>query len=475
MKKRELLLTLFTATTVSLIATFFISTNKDLNAMDTKEIGAISSSVIGSTSISNIQDEIVKVSKKAAKSVAFIKVSKVVKSNFRRNMDPFWEFFFGPQNRRNNKQFNPKKEGLGTGFVVDDKKGYIVTNNHVIADADSIEVTINGKKFKAKLIGTDKKTDVGLLQIKNFKNGDIKQLEFESSEKVKVGSFAIAIGNPFGLDQTVTFGIVSAKGRAGVNLTEYEDFIQTDAAINPGNSGGPLLNIDGKVIGMNTAIFSKSGGYMGIGFAVPSHMVQSVISQLKTGNGVKRAQMGVIIQPLTPELKKYLGINEDKGGVIVNDIAEGSPAKNAKFKRGDVIIRFNGKDVDSVPKLRNIVAFSPTNKKIKVDVIRDKKQKSLYITLRNESDYHFGSSDKNFHSSDYGFTASINNNKVVIDKVKKDSLAAMSGLMKGDVVIEINRKKVNSLKSVKKAIKNSNAALFLIDRNRRMFYIAINK
>ena len=225
------------------------------------------------------------------------------------------------------------------------------------------------------------------MRIKKFKKGDLKELKFANSDKIKVGSFAIAIGNPFGLSYTVTFGIVSAKGRAGMNVTEYEDFIQTDAAINPGNSGGPLLNIEGEVIGMNTAIFSKSGGYMGIGFAVPANMVKSITSQLKGGKKIKRAMMGVTIQELNDDLRDYLKIKKSVQGVLISSVAKDSPADKAGIKSGDVVTKFNGKTVNSVSKLKNAVGFSSFNKKLPVEIIRNGKKKTLKLTLKEDFDF----------------------------------------------------------------------------------------
>ena len=259
----------------------------------------------GSADMRSLEQEIMQIGEKAKKSVASIKTERTLRR--RDQIDPFFEFFrqFGFRGQPR-QPYNPNRQSMGTGFVIDDKEGFVVTNNHVIDNADTIEVIINGRVYEGKLVGTDPQTDVGLVKIKDFKKGEIEALKFADSDEIKVGSFAIAIGNPFGLSHTVTFGIVSATGRSGMNVTEYEDFIQTDAAINPGNSGGPLLNTSGEVIGMNTAIFSKSGGYMGIGFAVPANMVKSITSQLREGKDIKRAQMGVTIQELNDDLREYL-------------------------------------------------------------------------------------------------------------------------------------------------------------------------
>ncbi|HNW15550.1 MAG TPA: trypsin-like peptidase domain-containing protein, partial [bacterium] len=253
------------------------------------------------------EQEVIKISENAKKSVASIKTERKSRGNVQ---DPFYDFLRQFGFRGAPQPYNPKSQAMGTGFVIDEKGGYLVTNNHVISKAEKIEITIDGKKFKGKLIGADPQTDIGLVKIEGFKKGDIQELKFANSDNIKVGSFAIAIGNPFGLNHTVTFGIVSAKGRSGMNVTEYEDFIQTDAAINPGNSGGPLINTNGEVIGMNTAIFSQSGGYMGIGFAVPSNMIKEITTQLISGNKIQRAMMGVTIQELNDDLREYLKLDK---------------------------------------------------------------------------------------------------------------------------------------------------------------------
>ncbi len=420
-----------------------------------------------------LQSEIIKISEDAKKSVAFIKTTRTFKG--KQYVDPFYDFLrqFGFGGRI--PQFNPKQEGLGTGFVIDEDEGYIVTNNHVIDGADKIEITIGTKKFRAKTIGTDPKTDIGLVKIENFKKGDLKELEFSDSDKLKVGSFAIAIGNPFGLSHTVTFGIVSATGREGMNVTEYENFIQTDAAINPGNSGGPLINIDGKVIGMNTAIFSKSGGYMGIGFAVPANMIKSVVAQLKKGGKVVRAQMGVFPQTLTDALKSHLGINKNVEGVLIASVAKGSPAEKAGIRSGDVITNFNNRKVGSVAQLRRAVGFSGFDKKIPVEIIRDGNSKKLTIVLKKDADFQFGATNGSYYSKEFGFSVVKKEEQVVVEKIDNNSLAAMSGLMPGDVIHMVNKRRIRSVTDFAKMTKKSKSILLLIERKGREFYVVINR
>lgn len=268
--------------------------------------------------------------------------------------DPFFRDFFGNQFRNFQQPKERKQSGLGSGVIVG-KDGYILTNNHVIKGADDIKVKLSDKReFKGKIIGTDQKTDLAVIKIEA---DNLPVIKLGDSDKLKIGETVIAVGNPFGLNQTVTSGIVSAKGRANVGIADYEDFIQTDAAINPGNSGGALVNIKGEVIGINTAIVSSSGGYMGIGFAIPSNMAKAVMDSLLNTGKVIRGWLGISIQPITPELSKQFGTKDEKGALI-GDVVEGGPAEKAGIQAGDIIVEFDGKDVIDPTSLRNSVAVS---------------------------------------------------------------------------------------------------------------------
>lgn len=426
-----------------------------------------------SPTLLDIEQEITRVSEKAQKSVAFIKVIKTLRGA--PMVDPFWDMLRDFGFRYNVPQFNPRQEGLGSGFVIDAVGGYVVTNNHVIEGADKVEVTINKKTFNATVVGTDPKTDIGLLKLEKFSKGDIEQLPFADSDTVKVGSFVIAIGNPFGLSQSVSFGIVSAKGRSNVNITEYEDFIQTDAAINPGNSGGPLLNLRGEVIGMNTAIFSKSGGYMGIGFAVPSNMIKVITDQLRGGKKIKRAMMGVNIQDLTPELREALGVPKDRSGVLISSVLKGSPAEKAGIKKGDIVISYDGKPVESASQLRNFVAFSAFGRKIPLTVWRDGQTVNLTLVLSEKFEFPEGGDEDSFSSNDFGFSVAEHNGKVVVDQVDPHSLAAMAGLREGDIVLEVNKKPVKTIRDFNAAVGEAKSVLLLISRKGREFFVVINR
>lgn len=427
---------------------------------------------LSASDMQSFEREVIKISESAKKSVASIRVER----ESRGIQDPFFDFLrqFGFKGAP--QPYNPKREGMGTGFVIDEKDGYLVTNNHVIAKADSIEITIDGKKFKGQLVGSDPQTDIGLVKIEGFKKGDIQALKLANSDDIKVGSFAIAIGNPFGLNHTVTFGIVSAKGRSGMNVTEYEDFIQTDAAINPGNSGGPLINTNGEVIGMNTAIFSRSGGYMGIGFAVPSNMIKEITTQLISGKKIQRAVMGVVIQELDDNLRNYFKIQKGVSGVLVGSVAKESPAEKGGIQSGDVITKFNNKPTETVSKLKNAVGFSPFDKKLPVELIRKGKTMKVHVILKKE----FLLSESGFAldeevADELGLTLANESGGVVVSKVDLNSLAFIAGIMEGDIIVTVNGTKVKSVSHALNLVGKSKSILFLVNRKGREFLIAINR
>lgn len=271
--------------------------------------------------------------------------------------------------------------GSGTGFIID-KEGYILTNNHVVDNADVIKITLqNEKEYKAELIGSDSKTDIALLKIirQSDDSTSFPYLTLGDSEKVEVGEWVVAIGNPFGLSHTVTTGVVSAKAR-NIGAGPYDEFIQTDASINPGNSGGPLIDMEGKVIGINTAIYSRTGGNVGIGFTIPINMASDILDELKMDGKVTRGWLGVMIQKITTELAETFKLS-DTHGALVNDVVPNGPADRSGLKRGDIIVKFNGKEILSVENLPKQVAAVEPGKSVKVEVIRDGNKKSLNVTL----------------------------------------------------------------------------------------------
>ena len=406
--------------------------------------------------------------------------------------DPFFRRFFGDEFFRRFEAPRERKErSLGSGVIVEGG-GLIITNNHVVSKADEIKVFLSDKReFKAKLIGTDTKTDLALLKIEAE---GLPTVSWADSDKLEVGEFVLAIGNPFGLNQTVTMGIVSAVGRASMGIAEYEDFIQTDAAINPGNSGGALVNVRGELVGINTAIFSQSGGSMGIGFAVPSNMARSIMEQLTKTGKVIRGWMGVSIQELSPELASQFATPDAKG-ILVSEVLEDSPAKRAGFERGDVIVEFDGKPVENPTQLRNMVAQTVIGKKITVKFLRDKRPKTVEVTIAEQpknmaqaSGEEPGESaapagvlsdlDVRELTSDVAsrFGLSASEKGVVIVRVKSGGAAEEAGVREGDLILEVNRQAVANMKAYEKAtakLGKDQPVLLLIKRQGRTTYLTL--
>jgi len=398
--------------------------------------------------------------------------------------DEFYKHFFGGQ-----PPHSYKKRSLGSGFIIN-SKGYIVTNNHVVAKADEVVVILaGGDEYPAKMVGTDEKTDLALLKIDPKK--ELPVCKLGDSDKSRVGDWVLAIGNPFGLGHTVTAGIISAKGRE-LGAGPYDDFIQTDAAINPGNSGGPLFDTAGNVVGINSAIYSRSGGNQGIGFAIPINLVKSIISQLDENGKVTRAWLGVLIQQITPEIQESLNL-KSREGALVSDVMKDGPAAKAGIKRGDIIVNFNGDVVEGQHQLPTMVAYLPVGTKVKVVVLRDGKEKTFEVTLEEMKDEAIASSPSSEGEKmkgDLGFTAQ-NLTQEMADKLGLDStqgalvssiepgsLAADAGIREGDVILEVDRSKVDNvdtLVNLLKKSKDSKSVLFLVDRGGRTIFIAVKR
>lgn len=386
--------------------------------------------------------------------------------------DPLFKRFFNfdiPEHRQ-----LPQTHALGSGVIVNAQKGYVLTNNHVINNASEILVTLkDGRKLVAELIGTDPQTDVALLKV-NAKN--LNEVKLSDSDKLRVGDFALAIGHPFGLDQTVTSGIVSGLGRSGLGIEGYEDFIQTDASINPGNSGGALVNLRGELIGINTAIFSKSGGNIGIGFAIPVNMAKSVMDQLIKHGSIQRGLLGVQIQDLTPELASALGVKATKGAVVAQVIPNSSASK-AGVKSGDIIIGVNGREIDSSTSLRNYIGLKRPGDTAKLKVLRGQKTLTLPAIIGGEKQLSSATPNKtksqgfdarDLHTSLEGASLAENANGqgIQVLSIKKGSIAWRSGLREGDVIIAINRLRVNSIKDLKKISKNKKGQTIALNIHR---------
>ncbi len=394
--------------------------------------------------------------------------------------DPFFRRFFGepfgmPRER--------KQSGLGSGVIVD-PSGYILTNNHVIRGADEIKVTLLDKReFKGKVIGTDPKTDLAVVKIDAK---DLPYIELGDSDKLKVGELVIAIGNPYGLNQTVTMGIVSATGRANVGIADYEDFIQTDAAINPGNSGGALVNVRGELVGINTAIFSTTGGYQGIGFAIPSNMAKAVMEQLIKHKKVVRGWLGVSVQALSADMKKHFGLKEDRG-VLINQVFENSPAEKAGLKEEDIILQYNGKDITDPTQLRNLVASTPPGKEVDLRIFRDGNVISRKVTIE-ELPQEVVAARGEYENALKGvvvqnITPEIRRGLqlpsritgVVISEISEDS-PAQGYLQKGDVIMAINRTRINNTKdyqNIVSKLKDGDILLFVY-RDGQTFHLTLS-
>ena len=384
-----------------------------------------------------------------------------------------FEFFFGPEafGDRGPRQFR----GEGSGVIINADKGYVVTNNHVIDSADKITVKLeDGREFKAKLVGADPMSDVALIQLENPKN--LTEIKIADSDKLRVGDFTVAIGNPFGLGQTVTSGIVSALGRSTGNTDEgYESYIQTDAAVNRGNSGGPLINLNGELIGINTAIISPSGGNAGIAFAIPSNMANNLVQQIIEFGEVKRGLLGIKGGELNADLAKAFDV-EAQQGAFISEVMADSAASKAGLKAGDVITALNGQKIRSFAELRAKVATTGAGKEIELTYLRDGKENNVKVTL--QSDDQSKTSAKSLLPSLNGAEFANYDAKgvkgVEITNVEKGSIAESKGFKKGDVIVGVNRKAVENLGELRKILDSKPSAIALnVLRDGSNFYVII--
>ena len=414
---------------------------------------------------------------KVLPSVVSISVEGKQKSNAAQMDDDIpeeFKFFFGPDMFDRDRA--PRNfKGLGSGAIINAEKGYVLTNNHVIKDADKITVQLHdGREFKAKVIGADEMSDVALIQVEKPKN--LTALKLADSDKLRVGDFTVAIGNPFGLGQTVTSGIVSALGRSmGSDSGTYENYIQTDAAVNRGNSGGPLINLNGELIGINTAILSPSGGNAGIAFAIPSNMANNLVQQILEFGEVRRGMLGIKGGELNADLAQAFDI-EAKKGAFISEVMPGSAADKAGLKAGDVITAINGQAISSFAEMRAKIATSGAGKEIDLTYLRDGKSNNTKVTLQ---------SDDQTQTRANGLLpaldgAELNNydekgmKGVAITKIKPNSLAEQRGLKSGDVIIGINRQKVENLGQLRKILESKPSAIALnIIRGDSNFYLLV--
>jgi serine protease Do len=452
-----------------------------------------------------------KVAKAVSPSVVFIQVESTsdidsaitYESPFSNDFffhDDFFKRFFGdsfgdsfrdfkPGEKRKYKQ--PKTKGQGSGFIFREKHGllsdnvYIITNNHVIENADKIKVTLqDGRELDAKVKGRDPHSDIAVVEVKLK---DVQVLPLGDSSKLEVGEWVIAIGNPFGLSHTLTAGVISATGRTSIGINDYEDFIQTDAAINPGNSGGPLVNLKGEVIGINTAIFTRTGGYMGIGFAIPINMAKEIAHQLIQNGEVSRGYLGIVIQTLTTDLAKLFEI-DDAQGILIADVTDDSPAQKSGLRQGDVIIGYQGEPVSDVGDFRNRVSLTPPGVPVILKIHRDGEPKEIKATIGKLNEENVLVSEHSVDTEKFGMTVQTltqelarkfntkSKNGVVVTNVSPGSVAHIAGIRAGDLILKINHKVIESAAEFNRMVQKSKGdegLLLLVRTNNSQRYIVL--
>ena len=444
-----------------------------------------------------------KIAEKASPAVVGLKAQKAITRDyptmrerpFGQPFDPFeddfFDFFFRrPLPRQRTPQRKHQQTAQGSGFIIS-PEGYILTNNHLAENANKITVNLaDGRELEATIIGTDPESDIAVIKIDA---NDLPTLELADSDALEVGEWVLAIGNPFGLSHTVTAGIVSAKGRSGFRLAEYEDFIQTDAAINPGNSGGPLLNLDGKVVGINTAIVTGHLAYrgnVGIGFAIPINMAKAIYDQLVESGKVVRGFLGVSIQDLTPEFAEGFGLEKDTKGVLTPEVYEGSAAEKAGLKHNDIIVEFNGEPVEKAKVLQKRVAMLKPSTKVEVVVLRNGKRKTLTVKLSERPPKEEIARARTEILEDLGFSVQNLTDElaerigyegltgVVVTNVEPSSEAARRRIMRGMLIMEVNQKQVKDTKDFNRAIEKAKkqgleSVLFLITDGHYTRFVAL--
>lgn len=404
---------------------------------------------------------------------AIVNISTTSKINYADHpilRDPLFRRFFNIPEQRD------RANSLGSGVIVDAELGHILTNHHVIDKADEILVTTeDGREFTAAVVGTDQASDVAVIQVEP---DNLTDIEIGISENLRVGDFVVAIGNPFGLNQTVTSGIVSGLGRSGLGLGGYEDFIQTDASINPGNSGGALVNLRGELVGINSAIFSRSGGSIGIGLSIPIDMAMSLMEQIVEHGNIKRGILGVRIQDMTPSLAEAFDLPDQTGAIIV-DIVEGTVADEAGLEEGDIVISLGGNPVEGSSDLRNEIGLIRPGTPVEVEYYRDGVLYSEEITIKSPADIRSsvrktsilgfeGATFMNSIDGDYGEV-------VIIDRIKPGSAAGRAGLRPKDAILSVNNRKIRNVDELAAAIKASgNRLLMQLLRDGRPLFLVIH-
>jgi serine protease Do/serine protease DegQ len=386
-------------------------------------------------------------------------------------LDPFFRRYFGVPDA------SPRQEptAAGSGVIIDAGKGYVITNHHVVRNASRITITLkDGRQLKATLVGSDIATDIALLKTDP---AGLKAVELGDSDQLAVGDVVLAIGNPFGLGQTVTSGIVSALGRSGLNAENYEDFIQTDAPINPGNSGGALVNTKGQAIGINTAIIAPGGGNVGIGFAVPINMVKAVVQQLEASGQVRRGRIGVTVQSITPDIAEAMKL-PTTGGALIGSVEHGSSAERAGLKAGDAILQIDGRPVLNASDLRTRVGLREPGAMLNATYLRDGKQATVAVVIEGTKTTDFGESVALLAGAQ--FAEALNSyserNGVTVQNVAEGSPAARLGLRAGDVILAVNRKTVRTIAELRESLRSAGGAfVFRVQRGDAQVFIAAQR
>ncbi len=433
------------------------------------------------------------IAESANKALVFVSVSKTVKGVPMGMVDPY-EFFFGPGRGGAQPQQRPKQEGLGSGFFIDLDKGYLITNNHVVDEADEINLKLaNETTYAGTVVGRDENTDIAVIQVKdkNFNRAGLESLVLDSSNRLSVGEFVVALGAPFGLESSLSFGVVSAIGRGNLQITKLGNFIQTDAAINPGNSGGPLIGMSGKVVGVNTAIFSRSGGYAGIGFAVPAALTRRIAARLITDGKVDRGYIGVGLQTLDEELAQSLALPKGTSGTLVRQVIEDGPAAKAGLEPGDVITSADNTKISKDSDLQNIVGLKKPGDKVAITYYRNGKvvEAQIKIDPWPESNVLARSKTESKPETENVFGLELENNSAnlrkkfrleskggaVIVDVKENSPADRSGLRPGDVILSLNGNRIKDAASIKSMLKEGVRLLLRIEREGEYFFVPLKK
>lgn len=449
--------------------------------------------------LAEISRNVAAIAAEASKAVVFVSTSKMIEGTPFEMIDPF-EFFFGPEpfGQRHGPQQPPPKEppkhraeGVGSGFIVDLEQGYIITNNHVVEGADEINLKLaNAETYDARVIGRDKRTDIAVVKVKDksFRKEGLAALTMADSSKVSVGDFVIALGAPFGLEASVSFGVVSALGRGSLGITELGDFIQTDAAINPGNSGGPLLDAAGQVIGVNTAIFSQSGAYAGVGFAVPSMLARRVAEELITDGKIERGYLGVKLQRLEPGMAESMNLPLGTHGALIASVDDGTPAAQAGIAAGDVITAVNEKPIKNEVEVTNTIGLLRPGTEVKLAVLREGRTKSFDVKLGRYPGGDQGNGAKaegrggelglsvapltSQLSHQYGLKSK---GGALVDFVENGSPAERAGLERGDLIVQVNGKVIDKPKDFWAEAKGKDRLLLRIERTGDFFFVTLRK